>query len=929
MSLDGSKMDFLKRAHDVEPSQDEHDPEHLRMPWKWMTRFLQALDAGQLRFRDAEEDAKVYKSFMDTSLVVEAKGDGSPRPCAMVHPARKLGGAFNFTGEVRKACGGLMRQWRNLGFGTEAANDVMPLHFQLRFERDGKDMVILELDVAGAYPNVWRSAVQKAIRGLTGCLEFLKYRFFAFHHMVANVMYRDLSGVEHWHEFGEGLQQGAGSSGFEYSAAHQMAMEEVRKEFEQELQDLSYVDDVRAALEATARVSVEEHPRDVPFLAGATSMPLAVAIAKSMKRNFKEKCGLDINFTDAPSGKGHKNRIIRFDDREGLNVDEYGDVDGEHIKIVYGGTLVQGSPVGVDACRVEQLCKVVSAKIGATGNALNGAPGLQVRSFLGQQCAGAQPVQHVMRSQARRIWEMKPMGGGQSAIEMAEDLSIAEMKSLVGGSYLSQRVLFQMALAVRMGGSGQRPIREFLDAALLGGWTAAHSSSISVGYLDGQWKNVNWSIGGWQTCADVQLAWKRVIGSSKHLRYLAAAIQAMGVAAIGMNEGDGSGEVELGSFGKFHGAYDKAWKANKLGAKELEEVGTSAWERMDLDLQSAARGSGAWTPMVLDPGSYLEVLKKWVDLGDCKFQKTFSAAAKRQRFLEYEQITQRHNTRREEAHLRSVLGDWSHVPLVTIPKLDVGKWQDEDFIFYVHERFLMRQPALLPVRNKKCVCGKGKVSEEHLDGCRINAGWIRAHNDLRDLIALMCEMAGIETEVETPNLMQDQTKRRPGDVVLVNVNMPGLSSKHTKFAVDVGLVSADDGVSACRLHGAEVTGAAARRKQLQKWVREGRGKALCLLGYEFVPLIVERGGAISESVKKFIKNVSDVSYSRKKHDKEFFVHYWTGILANAVFQDVARMRRRQVRGLVDVTSKNVLQNTRLMIQDGQMSSVSAEGRMFA
>ena len=43
----------------------------------------------------------------------------------------------------------------------------------------------------------------------------------------------------------------------------------------------------------------------------------------------------------------------------------------------------------------------------------------------------------------------------------------------------------------------------------------------------------------------------------------------------------------------------------------------------------------------------------------------------------------------------------------------------------------------------------------------------------------------------------------------------------------------------------------------------------------------------------------------------------------------ARMRRRQVRGLVDVTSKNVLQNTRLMIQDGQMSSVSAEGRMFA
>ena len=40
MSLDGSKMDFLKRAHDVEPSDDEHDPEHMRVPWKWLTKFL-------------------------------------------------------------------------------------------------------------------------------------------------------------------------------------------------------------------------------------------------------------------------------------------------------------------------------------------------------------------------------------------------------------------------------------------------------------------------------------------------------------------------------------------------------------------------------------------------------------------------------------------------------------------------------------------------------------------------------------------------------------------------------------------------------------------------------------------------------------------------------------------------------------------------
>jgi hypothetical protein len=340
MALDGSRMDFLKRAHDLEPSTDEHDSESMRMPWKWMTKFLQALDAGQLVFRNEEEDTRVYKSFVDASLVVEAKGDGSPRPCAMVRPARKLGGAFNITGVVRKARGELMKEWRNLGFGTEAANDLMPLHFQMRLERDGEDVAIAELDVAGACPNVRRIVVQKALGKLTGCLEFLKHRFYASHHMVAQVMYTDLKGEEHWHDFGEGLQQGAGSSGFEHSGAHDLAMEPVRVQFAAcKFADVSYIDDARAALNATARVETSKHPLDEPFVVGANSMPLGVAITKSMKRNFKETCGLDISFRDSPNGKGHKNRVIRFDDPDDTVLAEHGDPEGKHIKVVHGGTM--------------------------------------------------------------------------------------------------------------------------------------------------------------------------------------------------------------------------------------------------------------------------------------------------------------------------------------------------------------------------------------------------------------------------------------------------------------------------------------------------------------------------------------------------------------------------------------------------------------
>ena len=99
-----------------------------------------------------------------------------------------------------------------------------------------------------------------------------------------------------------------------------------------------------------------------------------------------------------------------------------------------------------------------------------------------------------------------------------------------------------------------------------------------------------------------------------------------------------------GSFGKFHGARDKAWKADKLEAKAVAEVGTSTWGRVDLDLQAAARGS-CLDPGVQSPGGCLEVLRKWMRLGDDKFQKTFSAEAKRRRFVEHEQITQRHNSR--------------------------------------------------------------------------------------------------------------------------------------------------------------------------------------------------------------------------------------------------------------------------------------------
>ena len=118
------------------------------------------------------------------------------------------------------------------------------------------------------------------------------------------------------------------------------------------------------------------------------------------------------------------------------------------------------------------------------------------------------------------------------------------MQKLVGGSHLPQRVVFQMALATRVGGSGAKSACEVLDAACLGGWVAAHSSSISVWDLDPSWKAAQWNGGSWRAFADAQEAWRRVTGESDCLRHLAAAIQAVGSLAVGGNEIDANGGPE-------------------------------------------------------------------------------------------------------------------------------------------------------------------------------------------------------------------------------------------------------------------------------------------------------------------------------------------------------------------------------------------------
>jgi hypothetical protein len=702
-------------------------------------------------------------------------------------------------------------------------------------------------------------------------------------------------------------------------------MKDIRRTFKgRQVAGVSYADDTRYGLRADARIlscDVEVEP----FVEGAPDMPLAVALVRTTQKVFLEKCGLEITLVDEGSKK-HKNRVIRFGRPEDTDLAEYGDTRGEHLKVVYGGTMVQGSPVGTDAYRAEKLRNTVTRKLGGTCEALVNAPTLQIRGLLNQQCGGVVPVMHALRTQADRIWRMGPT----PAITVMHDLIEQELKVMVENSYLSDRVRFQMELALRMGGVGMRN-GDVADAAFLGHIAAAFSSTISVVDLGPEWGELDWEQSQLPVMADVRAAWARVVSNSEHIRNMARAVQVGGLEAFGTlalgDEAD-EGKSPKSIMGKYHGAYDAAWKAHKLRATELGEVGEAAWERMDLDLEAYVLRKGDGSSAVREPGNHVGVFRKWIEMGDGMFQKTFSAAAKRAKFEQMEVILGQHGSGREAAAFRSVLGEWSCMPMVSLPKQDVCKWADEDYLVFVHERYLMRQPMLMPARGKRCTCGvmDAVVNEEHLESCGFNAGWKETHDELRNTLVIMCQMAGIITDCETAGLCGQGDDRRPGDVVLTRCRLTP-DAVADRVAIDVAITRPDNGVRQGEESSTRITGRAAERKQKKKLEQEDRRERLREQGYEFVVLTMERNGAISSSMTKFLKNICDVAYERKKHDKGFFLHYWKVIIANIVLQGITRGRVRQVRKLVEDKTSSTLGQTRLKIQGGRMASTEAEGRL--
>lgn len=113
---------------------------------------------------------------MGIILVVEEKPGGRPRPCAMVHPARELGGLSSPTQTAKGGMARHMAGWRNACFGATTACGVAVRCFQLDFEASRGRNAQVQLGVKGAFPNVRRGAAQQALHSLLGAH---LYGFFA------------------------------------------------------------------------------------------------------------------------------------------------------------------------------------------------------------------------------------------------------------------------------------------------------------------------------------------------------------------------------------------------------------------------------------------------------------------------------------------------------------------------------------------------------------------------------------------------------------------------------------------------------------------------------------------------------------------------------------------------------------------------------
>jgi len=341
----------------------------------------------------------------------------------------------------------------------------------------------------------------------------------------------------------------------------------------------------------------------------------------------------------------------------------------------------------------------------------------------------------------------------------------------------------------------------------------------------------------------VREAWSELITSCRHLRIFAKAVAA-GVIMENDNE-----DLEA--------IFEKSWKQDVLnGTATANDDGLMKWQVLERDLENAVVekiDSGELDDdvreMVEQPEDHLEIVRLWAKVEWMKkwtFQRLFSRALDRDRFVQFIRESRDSNNEKEQVRVRSHLNPFSTVPHVVIPQSSWSTLSDREYTWVLNSRIGREQPAVAPISGGVCSCKRQvEVGDgHHLRVCPCGGGPMIVHNDLRDRVHACIVNAGVSAQTEKPQILMDGNER-PGDVVASGIGRGG-----SDLVIDLCCVDPHSQCSnAKRRKRARVVGAAAsdakeakrnKRGGPHNWRMEDRVAAQ---GMEFLALGMEISAA--------------------------------------------------------------------------------------
>ena len=404
-----------------------------------------------------------------------------------------------------------------------------------------------------------------------------------------------------------------------------------------------------------------------------------------------------------------------------------------------------------------------------------------------------------------------------------------------------------------------------------------------------------------------QSAWKRCIQGSAATKTL---MQAAAMGEMMMHialDGDTAPDQEVEAqenrtsleenrkrYVKIQDTYHKSWmKTNVTDTDAQHDANvTPARSRMEEDLTFAVLGLLDDPDAEVDPQTrlkteqpenYLSVALDWHEQGGVKLQQTLTRHAQYSHFQHFVSTTLRSDSGYHQCHFRSILGAYSNAFLRAMPAHEAGSYTDEEFIWLVRNRLMLRQPQLNAVRGKKCVKGcSGVLNEEHIIKCMYGPEKHEIHTRFALVINDMMKHAGCATVLELRYLVPGDGERRHTDVLAKGVKLSG--SNCNRVGVDVTVRAPDfSGASGPRRR----PGVAANAAEKEKRNVDDTEKKLRRNGVNYFPLAVESNGALGPSLTAFLRKFAAVGKRNRGHDEAKFIRQWTFVISNTVLKSVA------------------------------------------